>query len=228
MGDNAQRFIDAIEDAFGGVQLGDGISLREAIVLDRYGTDEERHRARLQDELGDWRRIPDETIASYSASLAFLDPKGMRFHLPAFMRFALRHYQRSDSASIDYTIYLLDCAPGSGAEAVDFVFEKATGEQRALLGKALETQEPQQALKAKFDSLHADRAEKFSLLTEAQRDAVRGFLEFMAFEAAGHVDDRVARRALERVWRKRHKSSQPGAPPLNSGAATPLGNSGGT
>jgi hypothetical protein len=199
MSDNLHRIITAIEDAFRGVQLEDGISLREAIALDHYGTEEERRQARVQDERDDWRRIPDETIARYSASMAFLDAKGMRFYLPAFMRFALRNYQQSDSPSIDYTIYTLDWSPGSGAESVDIVFEKATEEQRALLGMALGTAE----LKAKFESLHSYKAERLSLLTEAQRDAVRGFLEFMAFEAVGHVDARVARRALEQVWGKK-------------------------
>lgn len=223
MSGNTQRIIAAIEEAFGGVQLEDGISLREAIVLDNYGTDQERHRARSQDELGDWREIPEETIAGYSASLAFLDAKGMRFYLPAFMRFALRHYQKSDSASIPYTIYTLNCSPGSGAELVDLVFDKATEEQRALLGGSFSKTE----LKAKFDGVQSYKAEMFTLLTEAQRDAVRGFLEFMAFEAVGHGDERVARRALERVWSKRHSGSQPSTAP-NGGPATRLGSSGGT
>jgi hypothetical protein len=213
MSGNKQQLIDAIEDAFGDVQLEDGISLREAIVLDNYGTDQERHRARSQDELGDWRKIPDETIARYSASLAFLDAKGMRFYLPAFMRFALRHYQKSDSASIPYTIYQLDCSAGSGAELVDLVSEKATEEQRLLLGGAFSNTE----LKAKFEGVQSYKAEKFTLLTEAQRDAVWGFLQFMAF--SGHGDERVARRALERVWSKRPNCRQPSAP-SNGGPAT--------
>jgi hypothetical protein len=223
MSDNTQRIHDAIEDSFQGVQLEGGISLHEAVVLDDYGTQEERRRARLQDELDDWRRIPDETIGRYSASLAFLDAKGMRFYLPAFMRFAIRHYQRSNSPSIDYLLNKLNWSLGSWAESVDVVFEKATEEQRALLGMASSPAE----LRAKFESLHSYQAERLSLLTEAQRDAVRGFLEFMAFEAVGHVDSRFARQALERVWGKRDSSRQPGAPP-KGGPAAALGNSGGT
>lgn len=41
----------------------------------------------------------------------------------------------------------------------------------------------------------------------------------MAFEAVGHVDTRVARQALERVWGKRDSSRQPGAPPKGGPAA---------
>ena len=180
MSDHSHRVIDTIEQAFAGVQLKEGLTLREAIVLDNYGTVAERQQARSQGELGDWRSIPDETIACYSASLAFLDATAMRFYLPAFMRFALRHYGRSDSPSINYTIHVLEPFRGSGAANIDFVFEKLTEEQRQSLGKALATTEPREGLNAKFKDLHTYQAEKFSLLTEAQRDAVRAFLEFMA------------------------------------------------
>ena len=46
MTSQAQRVIEAIELAFAGVRLEDGISLREAIVLDNHGTNEDRRRAR--------------------------------------------------------------------------------------------------------------------------------------------------------------------------------------
>ena len=49
MSDNLYRIITAIENAFQGVQLESGISLREAIVLDNYGMEEERREAVLQD-----------------------------------------------------------------------------------------------------------------------------------------------------------------------------------
>jgi hypothetical protein len=85
----------------------DGGSLREADVIDDYGTPEDRQLARAQDELEEWTRIPDELIDRYGWSLSFFDAKGMQFHLPAFMRFALRHYKHSDSASINGTIWIL-------------------------------------------------------------------------------------------------------------------------
>jgi hypothetical protein len=34
-----------------------------------------------------------------------MDPKGLRFNLPAYMRFALLHYDDSDSDSVDWVIY---------------------------------------------------------------------------------------------------------------------------
>src|SRR5688572_15704193 len=107
MSDNAQLVIERIERAFLGVRLDDGVSLREADVIDNYGSEAERKKARDQDELEDWQRIPEDLISHHYWCLSFFDAKGMRFHLPAYMRFALRHYKDSASASIDSTIYTL-------------------------------------------------------------------------------------------------------------------------
>jgi hypothetical protein len=107
MSDNSQLVVERIERAFAGVRLGAGVSLREADVIDDYGTEADRKKARAQDELEDWKRIPDDLISRYYSCLSFFDAEGMRFHLPAYMRFALRHYKDSDSASIDSTIFAL-------------------------------------------------------------------------------------------------------------------------
>ena len=104
---NAQLVVDRIGRAFSGVRLDDGVSLREADVLDDYGTEAERKKARGLDELQSWQMISEDLIAHYHWCLPFFDAKGMRFHLPAYMRFALRHYRTSDSSSIDSTIYAL-------------------------------------------------------------------------------------------------------------------------
>lgn len=105
--DNA---IKQIEAAFAEVLLGDGISLREADVIDDYGSNDERAAARKQDELRDWQRIPDEHIEYHSSALCFMDDEGLRFHLPAYMRFTLRRYRESESMSMDSTVYRL-CDP---------------------------------------------------------------------------------------------------------------------
>ena len=107
--DNA---VNQIADAFADVMLGNGVSLREADVIDGYGTSDERAAARKQDEFHDWQRISDGDIENYSFALCFMDDEGLRFHLPAYMRFTLRRYHESESASIDAAIYRLsdpDC-----------------------------------------------------------------------------------------------------------------------
>ena len=102
--------IKQIVDAFAHVSLLNGMSLREADVIDDCGTDGERAAAREHDEHHDWQRIPDEDIENHPSVLCFLDDKGLQFHLPAYMRFTLRRYRESESVSTDSTIYRL-CDP---------------------------------------------------------------------------------------------------------------------
>jgi len=104
--------VNQIGDAFSGVSLGNGVSLNEANVIDAYGTQEERAAAREQDERHDWQRIADEDIEDRPSVLCFMDDEGLRFHLPAYMRYTLRRYRESKSMSVDSTIYQLvnpDC-----------------------------------------------------------------------------------------------------------------------
>lgn len=96
-----------IEQAFEGVTLGDGISLREAEVLDDNGSAEERAEARARDETQVWRKIPDEVIETSADVLCFMDPAGLRFHLPPYMHFALRRCEDSDSLGTESAIYRL-------------------------------------------------------------------------------------------------------------------------
>ena len=63
--DNA---VNQIADAFADVSLGNGVSLREADVIDAYGTEDERASAREQDELHDCERISDEDIETHSSA----------------------------------------------------------------------------------------------------------------------------------------------------------------
>ena len=107
MATNVELGIEYIERAFAGVHLENGVSIREADVLDGYGSRDECARAHALDACDDWRSIPNEVIARYSWSLSFMDQKGMRFNIPAYMRFSIRHYKELKSDSIDHTIYSL-------------------------------------------------------------------------------------------------------------------------
>ncbi len=103
MTDRAQVLDDAIEkivEAFVDIRLGDGVSLREADVIDDYGSDEERAAARERDEGHEWRKIRKVDLEHNSFALCFMDEPGLLFHLPAFMCYALR-YPESDSLSTD-------------------------------------------------------------------------------------------------------------------------------
>lgn len=126
-----------ITDAFADVLLEDGISLREADVIDDYGTDEERAAARRRDVSDDWQRIPDEDIEQYSSVLCFMDEAGLRFHLPAYMRFALRKYRESESMSADFTIYRL-CDPEDIVRLLAYLTEDQIDAVRMFLNTCLE------------------------------------------------------------------------------------------
>lgn len=86
------RLIEAISLAFCDVQLEDGITLHEAIVLDDYGTLEEQKRARLLDTEQHWSEVSERKILDCPSALSFLDQKGFLFYLPAFMTLALRNF----------------------------------------------------------------------------------------------------------------------------------------
>ena len=50
---------------------------------------------------------PTTLLIGFFSALSFVDPQGFRYYIPAFMRFALRHYKDSTSPAIDYAIYHL-------------------------------------------------------------------------------------------------------------------------
>jgi hypothetical protein len=72
---------------------------------------DEKERARQSDFRQRWQDSPDEVIKNHPSALAFMDAKGLRFNLPAYMRFAVFHFEDGDSDSIDSTIYAVSREP---------------------------------------------------------------------------------------------------------------------
>lgn len=80
----SEQLLQQIREAFHGIELGDGISLHQALVIDDYGTKEELDAARVGDEHHDWQKLialPDIDRILANA-ISFFDARGMRFHLP--------------------------------------------------------------------------------------------------------------------------------------------------
>lgn len=77
------KIIEEISRAFEGVTLGEGIGLFQAQAIDDYATIEEQITARNRDEKFNWKNIDSETLLS--SSLSFLDAKGIKFHIPAYI-----------------------------------------------------------------------------------------------------------------------------------------------
>lgn len=81
--------IDLIQTAFADVELGDGITLHQAIALDNDCTDAEVIAARLQDPEDCWQEIPRANLINFESALSFMDELGTRYYLPAFIIAAL-------------------------------------------------------------------------------------------------------------------------------------------
>src|ERR1043165_4439155 len=96
MPSDSSTVVHAVSAAFDGVTLGNGISIRQSKVIERYGTgvsDRDFARIPLQEITGDWSRIPLEELEC--ACVAHLDSEGYRYYIPALMLSVLRRYDTS-------------------------------------------------------------------------------------------------------------------------------------
>jgi hypothetical protein len=84
-----ERLVAEIEHAFADVSLDDGVTLHQMHVIDDYGGEAEQIAARLKDPETRWQLITAEKLSRFSDSMVFLDAKGFRFYLAAFLRHAL-------------------------------------------------------------------------------------------------------------------------------------------
>ncbi|OIP70359.1 MAG: hypothetical protein AUK43_09545 [Oscillatoriales cyanobacterium CG2_30_40_61] len=96
--------IEKIRAAFLEVQLEDGITLHEARALDDYRDTE---KARIIDCHIHWLDIPDSWINKFNDIFSFLDSKGFRHYIPAYMIWCLKNYEKTISSSLDSTLYIL-------------------------------------------------------------------------------------------------------------------------
>lgn len=94
------QLIQNIEEAFKSVKLEDGIGLWEAQGHDDRLTDEACLKLRAKDEKENWHNIPVLNLYKCNSSLSFFDAKGMRFHLPVFLLFALNVYEEKEDKNI--------------------------------------------------------------------------------------------------------------------------------
>ena len=101
--------IRQIRTAFADVTRLGGVSLHEADVIDDYGSRRQRKAARELDKDHAWWEVPDADMERYHWILSFLDATGFRYYIPAYMSWILKNYDRNDSASVDFTLYALDC-----------------------------------------------------------------------------------------------------------------------
>lgn len=112
--------IGQIRAAFASVTRLGGVSLHEADVIDGYGSPQQRNAARKLDTDRVWWEVPETDIERYHWILPFLDATGFRYYVPAYMTWALAHYEYSESVSGDMTIYALDCGEGRNDQRLQY------------------------------------------------------------------------------------------------------------
>lgn len=93
--------ISIIRKAFDNVLIEDGMTIHEADLEGAYTDDSVRIEARKKDNELSWKDVPDWKLERYYTTPSFLDKKGFRFYLPAFMIWCLKFGKTSDSLTLD-------------------------------------------------------------------------------------------------------------------------------
>jgi hypothetical protein len=101
------QLIAEIRRAFAGVKREDGITLHEARAIDDYADDEERAAARVKDTDERWEDVPSKHIAEIDPVLSYLDAKGFRYYIPAYMTYALVTNLEGDDLALFQTVCAL-------------------------------------------------------------------------------------------------------------------------
>ena len=120
---DTQELIQAIEIAFKDVQLKDGIGINQADRIELRQRDVLIQKGRNLDRMWwkEWSDIEDKYISSYSDVMYYMDSQGIKWALPAYMIYIIKHYKEG-SFSIDSTIYVLE-AGGLGVDKKDLYTE---------------------------------------------------------------------------------------------------------
>jgi len=89
--------IKEITTAFDGVKREDGVTLHEAMVIDGYGSLAARAEARKKDTEERWQDVPDKDIHDSDGVLSFLDEKGLRYYIPAYLIWYLNNIDQTST-----------------------------------------------------------------------------------------------------------------------------------
>lgn len=98
--------IDEIELAFSGIQLDGGVSMAQAIADEQSLFPPRTHIDPPKSSTTSWKNIDPKMIERFNYILPWLDAKGFRFYIPAFMLWTLRN-QDSDQLVEDNTVAAL-------------------------------------------------------------------------------------------------------------------------
>ncbi len=96
-----EELIKEINEVFKDVRLEDGMGLWEAQGHDNRLTTSECKKLRTKDEKEDWKNIPLIHLYQCSSSLSFFDAKGMHFHLPMLLLFAMGFFKKEEKELLE-------------------------------------------------------------------------------------------------------------------------------
>jgi len=184
MQERQRLLLKEIERAFEGVELGEGIGLRETVVIDNYGSEEERLAAQALDERRDWRKlVVDPAIRELSGvgGIHFFDAPGLRFHLPAYLWLAVTDYPAKNWNSCESFLFCLTRLEGWNRD-------RSLGYWTA-------------------NSSIDHRLRKLEIFDEAQRRIVRHVLMFI--RDVHEPDDEVLESAIDGYWSTDGKFDDP-------------------
>jgi hypothetical protein len=99
--------IAEIKAAFDGVSREDGTTLHQAVAIDDDKSAEEELAARRLDQEQRWQDVSDDDIDACCPALSFLDAKGFRYYLPAFMLRGLKNFSIFNDALYSCEYHLL-------------------------------------------------------------------------------------------------------------------------
>lgn len=104
-----EELIKKINKAFKDIKLEEGVGLWEAQGLDDRLNTIACKKLRAKDEKEEWNKIPLLHLYQCSSSVSFFDAKGMRFHFPIFLLFALGTFEK-EQEELQRKGYLKGCA----------------------------------------------------------------------------------------------------------------------
>ena len=96
-----QELISEVSTAFADVTLEAGVTLHEAMAMDEWKPREEQLAARKLDTDQRWQDVSEEFILAGNSAATFLDAKGFRYYLPAFIIYGLKNWDSSSTSILD-------------------------------------------------------------------------------------------------------------------------------
>jgi hypothetical protein len=99
--------IAEIAAVFDGVSRAGGKTLHQAVAMDDWESDEDQRAARKLDVEQRWQDVRGDDISACRSALSFLDAKGFRYYIPAFMVYGLRHWEDDRNGILSSCVFHL-------------------------------------------------------------------------------------------------------------------------